>query len=224
MKTSATAASRRRRIAIGAIVALALTGLAAYFAPHDAQAATQKTEWSTELDCSSCHDKEAATFAETPATEADKDSAAASSADKKGTNEAEGSVAVNSYLALHTSTIDTSCSTCHPDSDAMAKAHKRMDSGREAKRLKKTDVTDELCLGCHDQKTLAQATSDSKVLTDSNGTVVNPHDLPKNDDHADVSCMVCHKAHEGQDSLEDSAIDTCAGCHHAGVYECHTCH
>ena len=61
------------------------------------------------------------------------------------------------------------------------------------------------------------------VLTDMNGTIVNPHALPESADHAEVSCVSCHQMHAAG-SIEKKAQRACASCHHADVYECYTCH
>ena len=70
---------------------------------------------------------------------------------------------------------------------------------------------------------LVAATAHSTVLTDENGTTVNPHDLPAVEDHASVGCIDCHKGHT-DDTLEASAMKACALCHHENVFECYTCH
>lgn len=70
---------------------------------------------------------------------------------------------------------------------------------------------------------LIAATADSTVLTDENGTTVNPHDLPAVEDHASVNCIDCHKGHT-DDALEVSAMKACVLCHHENVFECYTCH
>ena len=80
------------------------------------------------------------------------------------------------------------------------------------------------CMACHSVEDIKAATEDSTVLTDVNGTVVNPHDLPAVEDHAGIECASCHKSHEVTESTEKSAKRTCASCHHADVYECYTCH
>lgn len=38
--------------------------------------------------------------------------------------------------------------------------------------------------------------------------------------HADIVCADCHAMH----SAGSTAAETCVSCHHAGVYECNTCH
>lgn len=80
------------------------------------------------------------------------------------------------------------------------------------------------CTTCHNLDDVKAATEDSVVLTDENGAVVNPHDLPAVEDHAGITCASCHKSHEASESTEKSAKRTCASCHHADVYECYTCH
>ena len=62
-------------------------------------------------------------------------------------------------------------------------------------------------------------------LTDDEGTVVNPHDVPANADHegAGISCSSCHKVHTAEGAAQ-TAPTVCKNCHHHGVYECGTCH
>lgn len=80
------------------------------------------------------------------------------------------------------------------------------------------------CMTCHNLDDVKAATEGSDALTDENGTVVNPHDLPAVEDHAGITCASCHKSHEVSESTEKSADRTCASCHHADIYECYTCH
>ena len=160
---------------------------------------TLQISWSVTSDCESCHTREAAAPAD-----------------------------ATSLHAVHAS---SSCLSCHDDEQGLAKAHEGYEEKDPASNLKKTDVADESCLasGCHDQTVLAEATAGETVLTDTKGTVVNPHDLPIHEDHAKgVRCASCHKMH-GEGSIEADAVyqaskATCLSCHHNEVYECHTCH
>lgn len=114
------------------------------------------------------------------------------------------------------------CTSCHADESTLKTAH--ADTSKSApKKLSKTEVSPEVCLSCHDRDSLAQATADSTVLTDSNGTVVNPHELPTTGDHGSIACSDCHKMHSDK-SVADTAEKKCVSCHHADVYECNTCH
>ena len=165
------------------------------------------------------------------------------------------------------------CVGCHNDEKILADVHKAVDaSSKMPRRLKKTEVAEATCLGCHgngmiaapqaeekvtstqtdvpsekpndsgatpDAKTAVQETPDaeeviphealiaataaSTALTDENGTVVNPHDLPAVEDHASLTCVSCHKGH-ADDTIEESAMKACVLCHHESVFECYTCH
>lgn len=117
------------------------------------------------------------------------------------------------------------CTTCHSDTDGLAQAHDGVEYGdKTPKRLKTTKIDAQACFSCHgSQEELAAKTEACAVLTDTNGTVVNPHDLPESDDHATVECGSCHSMHTS-DALEDTAQKACRGCHHMDVYECNTCH
>lgn len=119
------------------------------------------------------------------------------------------------------------CTTCHSDIDSLATAHDGVQFGDKApKRLKKTTIDTTACFssGCHgSQEDLAAKTEACAILTDANGTVVNPHALPENEDHTTIDCGSCHSMHS-DDTIEDTAKKACKGCHHMDVYECNTCH
>ena len=122
---------------------------------------------------------------------------------------------------------DADCTTCHSDIDSLATAHDGVQFGDKApKRLKKTTIDTTACFssGCHgSQEDLAAKTEACAILTDANGTVVNPHALPENEDHTTIDCGSCHSMHS-DDTIEDTAKKACKGCHHMDVYECNTCH
>lgn len=166
--------------------------------------------WSADLDCSACHQAEAESLL---GDDVHRDAGAE-----------EGNRDVERYAEEHAEELGVTCTTCHEPSEALEKAHAKMNGGKTAKRLKKTEVSSESCLACHEQEDLASATASYRGIVDANGTVVNPHDLPATDDHADIACTDCHRAHDTSMSVEESAMATCKGCHHAGVFECGTCH
>lgn len=119
---------------------------------------------------------------------------------------------------------EATCTTCHADESALTKVHEGATSdAKKPKRLKKTDVKSEICQSCHSDDARTAATAAITVCTDSEGTTVNPHDLPSNDDHASIECINCHEEHTEKDALE-LAPEECLSCHHADVYECNTCH
>lgn len=124
-------------------------------------------------------------------------------------------------MSMHS---DMSCVDCHADASSMEKAHEgaTMEEASEAK-LAKTKVDIAACEGCHDIETLKEATADVTVLTDENGTTVNPHDLPATHLGDYIVCTDCHSLHSDK-STEENATAMCAGCHHKNVYECNTCH
>lgn len=117
------------------------------------------------------------------------------------------------------------CTDCHTDTETLAQAHEGATStAAKLAALSATGVSDELCLSCHDRETLVAATQDCAMLTDLNGTVVNPHDIPDVADHAEVTCVRCHEMHGETSDMERTVDRVCASCHHAEVYECYTCH
>lgn len=153
--------------------------------------------WTPESDCSTCHENASSSFGNAACT-------------------AAGMVA-----------LEGSCMTCHDDETGLAEAHENvaLDSVKKRATLKKTEVSGSVCESCHDKAAIAEATAESTVLTDANGTVVNPHDIPVNEDHegAGITCSSCHKVH-AEDGPQVTAPSVCNNCHHHKVYECGTCH
>jgi hypothetical protein len=152
--------------------------------------------WSNDSECSVCHITEAQSLS--------------NSATQAALHEAEG--------------LD--CATCHVDAQALTAAHKDATSSSKMPiRLKTTKVEAETCLtGCHESlEMLAATTESSTALTDSEGKVVNPHELPQGGDHSIIRCVSCHTVHTDE-PVSKSAKDLCVSCHHEDVFECGTCH
>lgn len=150
-------------------------------------------EWSQDVDCSMCHADESASMKE--------------------------SACVAGY---HSVSQGLTCLVCHADVSGLSDAHQDM-TGKAPTKLKSTTVDDEICLSCHVESDLAAATAQLATLTDDAGTVVNPHAIPDNDDHAKTTCSDCHSGHNAEPA-SSAASSFCMGCHHAGVYQCGTCH
>lgn len=149
--------------------------------------------WADETDCASCH--------EVPAESLENETCAAS---------------------LHTA-LGLGCTDCHAD-DALIDIHGKMKpNAKVPTKLKKSDLSVETCAACHSSEALVEATADSSALTDSEGTVVNPHDIPDVKEHKDISCQSCHKMH-AESKPASMAPTLCQDCHHEDVYECYTCH
>lgn len=155
--------------------------------------------WSPDSDCSECHATETSSLT---------DSACLAS-----THQAQGAT----------------CSTCHTDTAGLESAHEDATPEKAAKyatKLRDTTVSDDACLSCHGSyEELAAKTANSTVLTDNEGTVVNPHEAKAlNADHEkSMTCSSCHVMHSDE-KVSESAPAYCKSCHHAGVYACHTCH
>ncbi|MEC4272104.1 cytochrome c3 family protein [Adlercreutzia sp. R25] len=117
------------------------------------------------------------------------------------------------------------CATCHNDEANLVKAHEGATAdGKMPTKLKKTSISAETCLTCHENLTVvAERTADSTVLTDVKGTVVNPHALPSSENHDAIACADCHNMHDTT-ATPEKAQGVCLGCHHAGEYTCGTCH
>ncbi len=229
---------------LGATLACALLGAGFACATTPAQAATQKVPagvtYSFDGACSDCHTVEAASYgtgeeatdsaasgktADSKSAKATAESTAKEvSAEEAGAAAQEGNCPALLEVDAHQS---FGCTTCHDDQETMDSIHKDVAEGdRIPKRLKKSEVDPQICLTCHESyESLAKGTQDSTALTDSKGTVVNPHEVVDlNDDHKNaLNCFSCHEAH-GDDAVADSAARSCESCHHTNVYECYTCH
>lgn len=116
-----------------------------------------------------------------------------------------------------------SCTDCHNDEQALTTVHDGASKPTKKVQLKDTSVSSDTCLACHDKSQLIAATAGVTVCTDSQGTTVNPHDLPANDKHATINCIDCHEMHSTE-TADTLAPDECLSCHHKDVYECYTCH
>ena len=129
----------------------------------------------------------------------------------------------SAYLASTHATEQ--CLTCHANEAALQDAHEGANPKAAARAgLKATSVPEETCLACHDKVEIAQTTSASTVLTDVNGLVINPHELPESADHEALDCNSCHQMHVSDADLSKKSQRACGNCHHADVYECYTCH
>lgn len=161
--------------------------------------ATKPSAWSIKSDCKSCHVVE---------VKSSSDSACA--------------------YSLHAT---VACTTCHVDSaGVLTTAHKDYSSSKLPTKLSGTEVSGDACVSCHKMEELVAATAASNVLADDNGKNVNPHAMLLDEKHivggtaaANLRCSSCHKMHTPE-LPSTVAQDACLRCHHANVFECHTCH
>ena len=119
-----------------------------------------------------------------------------------------------------------SCISCHADSASLEIAHDGASAdGKMPKKLSKDNkITAETCLSCHESwDSLAEKTTDVLILTDEEGTTVNPHTLPDGHVGEKITCIDCHVVHKPE-AIGETAIEACTSCHHENVYECNTCH
>jgi hypothetical protein len=154
-------------------------------------------EWSPQSDCAMCHSAEELTRNDTVTT-----------------------AGMHNPSAI---SAQVDCMTCHDDVSGLTKAHDGvLVDDKAATRLRTTKVSIETCTasGCHDDEAARkEATAGLTLLTDSEGTTVNPHDLPTGEGHSAITCSSCHKGHEATE-----ADKFCITCHHEHVYACGTCH
>lgn len=117
------------------------------------------------------------------------------------------------------------CVRCHTDESDLATVHEgaTLASVKSIKNLSKTSVGQDACIECHADAGAPEAAASSTVLTDDQGTTVNPHDLPQSGSHDTLTCGSCHTMHDTK-PLEETAPAACTQCHHQNVYECYTCH
>ena len=124
---------------------------------------------------------------------------------------------------------DAKCTSCHTDTDGLSKAHESASGTYSGTELESTRVDEKACLSCHGSyDELAAKTASITVLTDSKGTVVNPHAVRTaavnvKGQHDEITCTTCHTVHASGDSATN-AQQECLSCHHQNVYECGTCH
>jgi hypothetical protein len=138
------------------------------------------------------------------------------------TTEYESRTDQNTQAVSH---ANLECMKCHTDDTKLAKAHKGASTESKAPgMLKRTQMDPEVCGSCHRADELAATTANRDALVDDKGTVVNPHALPASEQHDTIGCGSCHKMHKDSSSMTNNAKAACASCHHAGVFECHTCH
>jgi hypothetical protein len=145
--------------------------------------------WSPQSDCALCH-----------------------SAEELSRNDA------TTTAGRHSST-DVDCMSCHTDTSGLTSVHNGvlMDD-KMPTRLRTTKVTTENCTvsGCHDDEAeRKQVTAGLTLLTDSEGTTVNPHDVPTGEGHVTFTCSSCHRGHVASDPKS-----FCITCHHEDVYGC----
>lgn len=119
----------------------------------------------------------------------------------------------------------SACIICHADGTGLKKAHEgAAPEGAKKAKLRDTAIDEQACFGCHGSyEELAAKTADTAVLTDAQGTVVNPHARPAGEGHADTTCADCHQLHTGE-PVQETAPEYCITCHHTNDYQCHTCH
>lgn len=138
------------------------------------------------------------------------------------TAEARGGGTHSTVYANHK---DLACPECHTDeASSLSATHKDYSNAKPPTKLTTTKVEITVCKQCHSDQDLTDKTLNSTTLTDKNGTVVNPHNMPEVNEHiAARNCASCHKMHQG-DSAEEVTKKLCISCHHESVYECNTCH
>lgn len=125
--------------------------------------------------------------------------------------DAEGSIA-STHAAL-----GQDCMSCHDDQALLESAHEGVTS--KSLMPRKATINQDTCLSCHESyEKLAEKTAD-KPIVDSNGTEINPHAVPQSEEHGEQACNNCHAGHKDKEPTE-----YCSSCHHAGVFECYTCH
>lgn len=199
MIPSGRSAAFRIAVLAAAITVVAALGACSPKAPDESSAGADEAtplvvvEFSMDSDCGVCHSDEQASAADSACL-------ASRHADQ------------------------TTCITCHSDESALTKAHDGATvDDKKPTKLKRTAVDSEACLSCHAGEDRIAATADVTVCTDSEGTVVNPHDLPASGDHGSIVCSDCHAEHKAE-SADELAPKQCVSCHHADVYQCYTCH
>lgn len=189
--------------------------------------------WSPSADCAACHTSQAKTVEEDTheilaCVGCHNDEKALADVHK----DADASSKMPRRLKK-TEVTEATCLSCHGD-DMIAAPQVKEDEttaadakGTDAKgTTNPKETTNETSADAEEvvsRKALIAATTTSVALTDKNGVVVNPHDLPTVEDHSSITCVTCHKGHT-DDTIDESAMKACVLCHHESVFECYTCH
>ena len=125
------------------------------------------------------------------------------------------------HASVHAKKGIDKCSSCH-DPAALKEAHANVKPG-ESKFVKARRYPKDFCLKCHGKPAdLAKRTAGCKLLTDTKGNVVNPHEIPQNPKHEKMDeCFMCHKEHKAKPDIKNY----CMSCHHTGEFiTCSKCH
>ena len=212
-------------------VAAVVTGLCIAAVPAPGWAAG--SAWSVEVDCATCHEAEAQTLVRPDAVHKGLPCGSCH-ADEKALTGVHKNVDASSDLPkrLKKAKIDAAvCLACH---GAVPETVEEGGHGLAADGVAIKDGGDAVMSAevampmlsddsASPWEALAELTDGSDVLVDSEGTVVNPHDLPTVSDHAAITCIDCHKVHAEADAAK-TARSLCRTCHHEDVFECYTCH
>lgn len=119
------------------------------------------------------------------------------------------------FLAFQHAQAGETCRSCHDSSDDLAIKHRGVFEETDT-RVPAKKYSQNFCLNCHGSyEELIELTKDSTVCTDKKENVVNPHDTHL----GQADCYHCHRIHR-----VSSGVRYCYTCHHAGVFECGTCH
>lgn len=159
---------------------------------------TQPVNWTMATDCTTCHTVEAESLTDTKFPQAH----------------------------LHQGEAD--CVDCHTDEAVLAPLHADLtfaDAANVASKATVVSVPEQTCIDCHGTlEEMAILTVDNTVLTDDQGTTVNPHERPAGQTHEanPATCTDCHKIHSS--TTDRDAMKYCASCHHRGIFTCGTCH
>jgi hypothetical protein len=122
-------------------------------------------------------------------------------------------------MSTHAKAGASQCTSCHEE-DALKQSHANVTG--PSPMMKARRYPKEFCLRCHGTlEDLAKKTATSKVLTDTKGRTINPHNLPKTPAHAKAGdCANCHRMHKSP----VDALNYCFGCHHKREFACNECH
>lgn len=236
-----TAVGTTLTLAVFAGCAFAATGQET--AKGDAQPV--EIEWSTALDCSAlCHTRQVETLSNEECQISASHAAfpcLACHTDIEGMEKGHDGVTTDDTAGpkrLKKSEVPSSaCLSCHQVSDGIVSEGAWAQAQEDNGAIEKDSVAEATVdLPADDEADSeetseipaipaysATATADVTVLTDENGTTVNPHDLPVNKSHDTIVCATCHTMHDDA-PLEETAAEACTKCHHDNVYECFTCH
>ncbi len=138
----------------------------------------------------------------------------------------DGTLLYGHYSTNEGNSEDITCISCH-DLDTLRKLYLLCDSDALEQANVEMSSSNEFCLVCHGSyEELSELTADYREFIDLENNIANPHEFGGGltAEHKVSLCSSCHTSIHRTSNALSSAYIFCWDCHHAGVFECYTCH